>query len=158
AVELSPDDAEVYSSRGTAWLEYGQPDHALPDFERALILEPNNLWHYCRRGYCWLQEESYEKAQADFSKAVLLERPMDGYAYLGRGTARQELKRFTLALTDFSMAARRMPESPWPYLGRAAVLIQMGYPDSANQELDRARPLVGSDPRRQAGLAWILAT
>ena len=40
AIELSPDAAEAYHNRGTAWLEKSEADKAISDFDRALALVP----------------------------------------------------------------------------------------------------------------------
>ena len=73
AIELNPNNALAYESRGYYCLYYSQ-DYAqgIADYTRAIELNPNNAKNYHFRGVCFLNSGNVDAAQADFERALKL--------------------------------------------------------------------------------------
>jgi len=70
AKEIAPYDPEVASERGRVWLEAGDAAHALPEFGRALALDPRRARHLQNRGAALLALGQTDAARADFESAL----------------------------------------------------------------------------------------
>ena len=53
AITLSPQDAQCYMLRGQAYMELGQPDEAMVDLNRAILIDPLHPASYYWRGMVW---------------------------------------------------------------------------------------------------------
>jgi tetratricopeptide (TPR) repeat protein len=70
AIELAPDDAGVYNSRGNAHYRLGQNQEAIDDYTTALELDPENAVTLTNRGDLYSELGYYEEAAADFRAAT----------------------------------------------------------------------------------------
>jgi len=59
----------VYYDRGLAYLNKGQNDKALEDFNKAIAINPNYAKAYYNRGVIYYKKWLDEKAISDFRKA-----------------------------------------------------------------------------------------
>jgi tetratricopeptide (TPR) repeat protein len=73
AKQLDPDNAEVASQLGRAYLNRGGPDRALPEFGRALALAPNSPEGLSNRGVALLLLKQTDAARQDFERALKIE-------------------------------------------------------------------------------------
>jgi WD40 repeat protein/tetratricopeptide (TPR) repeat protein len=73
AIELKPDDAFCWHSRGFAHSQLGQWDKALADYGRAAELKPTDAGYCCSLGFAWAQLGQWEKAAAAFEHARTLQ-------------------------------------------------------------------------------------
>ncbi|HEX5282021.1 MAG TPA: tetratricopeptide repeat protein [Micropepsaceae bacterium] len=85
--------AVVFHYRGNAYLERGDPDHAIADFAQAIRLNPNLPQSFYDRGRAWFAKKDYRRAIADFDQVIALNPDipevydMRGAAYYGGGDA-----------------------------------------------------------------------
>src|SRR5208283_3129754 len=66
-------DEQEYFNRGVAWLDKGEYDKAISDFNQALAINPKCGPTYYNRGTAWKEKGEYDKAIADFNDAIRLD-------------------------------------------------------------------------------------
>ncbi len=69
ALELSPDDALLYSNRGNAYRELNRPADAMNDINRSIELNPENPAAFYVRGLLFETMGDLENARRDFLRA-----------------------------------------------------------------------------------------
>src|SRR6266567_1833260 len=69
ALELTPDDAAAYTSRGAVYRQLQEYQQALEDYAHAIELDPSNAYSYAGRGMTYLHLKNAVRAQADLSLA-----------------------------------------------------------------------------------------
>ncbi len=77
-IELLPNDARGYTSRGFAEKSLGKFDEANADFSKAISLQPNE-YMYLNRGLLNLDFKKYKDAILDFDKAIELDPKFSTY-------------------------------------------------------------------------------
>ncbi|MBQ3443140.1 MAG: tetratricopeptide repeat protein [Selenomonadaceae bacterium] len=79
AIELNPQNALAYESRGYYFLYYTRDYPAsLSDYTRAIELRPSVADNYFYRGLCYLNQDDIEPARLDFEHALMLSPGMSG--------------------------------------------------------------------------------
>jgi lipoprotein NlpI len=94
------DKGEDYVRSGYAKWAKGDSDGAIPDFTKAIQLNPNYAFAYGNRGTAKQAKGDWDGAIADYTKAIQLN-PKDSWSYHNRGCLRYEARDFTNALVDF---------------------------------------------------------
>ncbi len=69
ALDLSPDDALLYSNRGNAYRELGKSQEAMNDINRSIELNPENPAAFYVRGLLFEALGDNENARRDFLRA-----------------------------------------------------------------------------------------
>lgn len=108
---LKERDQETYLRFGLAWIENGEYDKAVNNFNKAITLNPQLAVAYLNRGLVWMKKGEYDSAICDFDKAVGLN-PRYAEAYLHRGHAWNKKGEYLNAIDSFN---------------KSAVLINKGY-------------------------------
>ncbi|MBK8875469.1 MAG: tetratricopeptide repeat protein [Bacteroidetes bacterium] len=67
---LEPNDFIAYSNRGASYLEVGDYNSAITDFNRAIEIKEDHSHAYYGRGCLLLLQDNVESAKADFQKSV----------------------------------------------------------------------------------------
>jgi tetratricopeptide (TPR) repeat protein len=131
------------------WGSLRLSDSSLPEFERAVALEPDSVWGHLFCGMTHEMHRRYTRAIACFDRAHAL-RPRWSWPLILRGICRWYLAQFKEAVTDLSAAARLDPKSELPllFLGRAKADLR---DRSLLQDLDRALALA---PDSGFALSW----
>src|SRR6476469_2417199 len=80
AIELWPEIAPAYVSRGNAWVTLADKTKALADYERALRIDPNLADAYRSRGIVHETTGAPELAERDYRKLVEL-KPDEPYYF-----------------------------------------------------------------------------
>jgi tetratricopeptide (TPR) repeat protein len=142
AIQLNPDDARAYNSRGKVYLDgLHDYDQALADFDRAVELDPTNAQIYNRRGYTLYQQRKLELAITNFDFAIQY-KPDYALAFLNRGDMYLLLGAYDKARADFVRAIdlNVTPlESGYVNLGR--VYLATDDVEQAESALKRASEL-----------------
>ncbi|MGH7184735.1 MAG: tetratricopeptide repeat protein, partial [Pseudomonadota bacterium] len=110
---------------GNALMDFGHPDEAVKDFDRAVALSPNYGAAYNNRGNARVALGQYALAFQDFRKAVEL-MPQSAVPFNGRGMAHAELKRYHAAVRDLSRAISINPKYTAAYHHRADAYLGLG--------------------------------
>jgi len=79
AIELAPDNVQLYNNLGTAYLTTGQLDKARETYEKSIELEPTDSLAYFNIASILQMQDDHEKACEYFEKAHELEPDDDSY-------------------------------------------------------------------------------
>lgn len=100
AIKLGLENADVYYNRGLAHEKAGYPDEAIPDYAKAIALDPNYARAYNGRAYAFFELGVPDKGLPDVSKALKID-PNFAYAYSTRGEIFEVLGRKEEAIAAF---------------------------------------------------------
>ena len=70
SLELDPQDADTYNTRGVAFLEAEDYDRAILDFSRGIEINPHWARLYAHRGGSYWEVDNYEQAIADYYQCL----------------------------------------------------------------------------------------
>ena len=136
AIELMPDDINLYLSRGASHGMAGELDAAVRDFEKVLALDPQSGLAYMNRATALEKKGDYAASQRDYDKAVELV-PENWIAWDGRCWLRAIVGRdLDGALTDCERALRMRPDAANTLNTRGFVLFRQGRFDEAVASYD----------------------
>jgi len=137
-IQLAPNEANPYDSRGDMYAAAGNLDSALASYQKALSIKPDFWESLKKRGYMQLFMGQYQQAENSFRTYFSsLGKPDRGYwraslmyipAYRGRF-------REALRIADECIAANKvddMESTNWvPYALKSDAYDRLGQPDSA---------------------------
>jgi lipoprotein NlpI len=109
--------AAAYESRGSAYSDKNDFDHAIEDFTQAITLAPNDPRAFGDRGFAYNRKRQYDLAIADLSRAIEID-PQAAEAWGARAIAYSYKKDFDHALPDYDEAIRLMPDYANAYYNR----------------------------------------
>ena len=118
AIELRPNYAEAYNTRGFASNMLGNYQQALVDCNKAIELKPDFALAYNNRGNAHNELKNYQQAIADFDKAIELN-PNNAFVYSSRGRANNALENYQQAFADFYKAIELNPDFAAAYNNNA---------------------------------------
>jgi RNA polymerase sigma factor (sigma-70 family) len=157
AMAINPQDAAGYIRRGRNYLNRGDYDQAIADFNQALQLNPTAAGAYFSRGRANKLKGNYEQALADYNEAIRLN-PQMVAAYVNRGQIYNMAGHYDDAITDFNQAIQLDPERPIPYLNRGVAYGAKAEYDKAVADFNSALELDPDFSPAYNNLAWTLAT
>jgi tetratricopeptide (TPR) repeat protein len=102
AIEIYPNFALSYVSRGAALMKIHRMEESIEDFDRAIELDPSYSKPYHLRGLARIESGDQEGALEDFGNAIDLD-PNYGPAYYSRAALQIKLGREDLATEDLQM-------------------------------------------------------
>lgn len=80
AIELNPNNADIYTDRGLACENNGL-DCAIKNYSEAIKIDPKSAMAHYKRGKIYAIKEEHKKAIKDFDEAIRLQpNILDGYA------------------------------------------------------------------------------
>lgn len=132
--------AEGYRARAEAKLAIDLNEEAAEDLSRAIAFDPKNAEYHVLRGQAYLQAKSLASAIKDFSRALEIDE-RSAAAYEGRGLANARAEAFGEAEADIAKALEIDPRSALAYAYRAWFYKQMGQPEIAMKEVEKAARL-----------------
>jgi tetratricopeptide (TPR) repeat protein len=140
AIQLKPDDAELWSNLGLALNELKRPTEAIQSFQHALELAPRHWEAASNAAVLLYQAKRYKEALLHFDLCHEL-RPDDVQTLHLRGETLQKLKRFEEALADNSRAHGLDPSSAEACNGIGNSLASLGRCEEALPWYDKALAL-----------------
>ncbi len=144
AIQLKPDYAEAYSSRGAAYYYKGDYDRAIANYDQAIQLKPDYAEAYSNRGAAYRGQGNYDRALADYDKAIQL-KPDYAKAYANRGDAYTNQGAYDRALADCDKAIQLKPGYAEAYNNRGAAYYYKGDYDHAIADWDEVIRLSPDD-------------
>ena len=102
AVELNPEFALAFKSRGAAYLRMDRHQEAIADFSTVVDMNSDNARAHHLRGLAYEKSGDNAKALDDFNKALDLD-PEYGAAYYSRANLRNKMGQTDLATEDIEM-------------------------------------------------------
>jgi len=115
-----PTLASDYHHRATIYLNMGEYDKAIQEFNKALTHDPTYVPAYYDRGLAHARQQHYAEASADFSQVIALN-PQHADAYYNRGLVYARQNAFEQALADYDHALALQPHAPVIYNSRGNV-------------------------------------
>ncbi|MGO9111308.1 MAG: tetratricopeptide repeat protein [Thermoguttaceae bacterium] len=109
-IDAKATDVWVWCGRGSAYLGKNDPDSAIPDFERAIDLDPKFAEAYYLRGQAYAKKGFYSQTILDSTQSIHLQ-PDRPQAYFQRAVAYFKKNDFEHALADLDEAVRLDPKS-----------------------------------------------
>jgi tetratricopeptide (TPR) repeat protein len=122
--------AALYMYRCSHYNDKGDYDHAIPDCNEAIRLDPKELGAYNNRCLAYKNKGDYDRAIPDCNEAIRLD-PKWGNAYNNRGDAYYAKKDYDTAIADYTYAIRLDPMYALAYRNRGRVY-------EAKKDYDRA--------------------
>lgn len=137
ALELQPDVARYYNSRGEVYRDVGKFELAFKDFNEAIDMAPNYANSYNSRGVAYGEKCEYDNALQDFDTAIGLD-PNCANFYNDRGVTYKNMGKVDLAMRDYNKAIELDPEFPEAYNNLGVIYDEKGEHDCAIKNYSRA--------------------
>lgn len=117
------DRAGTLVNRGVIYLQRGDVDHAMSDFEEANRLDSSIAEIHVNRGAAQLRQGQYEAAVASITQGLSINPNLGARAYYARAIAYEQLGLARQAYADYQRATNLAPEwqTPRAELARFAV-------------------------------------
>jgi tetratricopeptide (TPR) repeat protein len=132
--------AFAHYNRGLAWLEMGEYDRAIADFDVSVRLDPTSAWTFNNRGSAWYAKADFDRAIADFDQAIRLD-PEYALAYNNRGEVWKHRADFPRAIADYRQAIALDPSYAAAYTNRGLAYERMGDIARAREDFNFALSL-----------------
>lgn len=137
AIDISPDNHDIYITRGDISDEKGNIGIALDDYDKAVSAAPDNAEAYIKRGKANVKMTFRDKALEDFNMALGLA-PENGMAYVARGHYYKSGKEYDEAIKDYENALRFDDSKPAAITGIGDVHLEKGEYDKAFEYFNKA--------------------
>jgi len=133
---LNPNFALAYHYRGAAYINKGQYDKALEDYNKAIAINPSDSNIYNSRGHLFgFFKGQYDMAIRDFDKALLLS--PDGAYYYNRGLIYTYKGEYDRAIEDYNKAITIYPLADI-YNSRGEAYLKLGVKGEAISDFKKA--------------------
>ncbi len=137
AIELSPEDAEIYKFRGKAKARLGNIKGAIEDYNQCLILKPDDVETYRIRGERKLEIDDYKGAIEDFSQVIKLI-PNSVVAYEKRSWAKEALGDYAGVIEDSTHLLKLIPDDYYAYRTRGSAKRELNDYNGAIEDFTQA--------------------
>ncbi|MGI8437160.1 MAG: tetratricopeptide repeat protein [Chthoniobacterales bacterium] len=145
AIELSPDSADARTGSARLLLRDKKAGAALKELDKALEIDPRNRPALRLRAYIYLQQGKWEKAIADYNVSINSIADVDIEGRTRRGFAYRNLKKYDLALEDFTKVIEAQPKDVEAYRRRVYIYRLLKQDDKATTDLKRILKLKPTD-------------
>ncbi len=135
-IGLNPNNAGAYNNRGVTYVEKGNLDHAIEDFNTVIDLKPNYA-AYNNRGLAYDKKGDFNRAIEDYTKAIGL-KPNYADTYTHRGIAYDKKGDYDRAIKDFAKVINLKPDYAGAYYNYGSAYIKKGDYDRAIGALNMA--------------------
>jgi tetratricopeptide (TPR) repeat protein len=140
AVQLKPDDADLWRNLGDVLTDMDRPDEALLSYQHALKLNPRHWDAANKSGYLFRRLERFEEALAHFDLCDGLQ-PNHAKTLQMRALALRDLKRLDESLADNRRSFELDPADPDTSNNICDVLVVLGRHDEALEWCEKALEL-----------------
>ena len=147
AIEVAPNEPEIYYARGLAHSVADRHDDAIADFDRALALRPLYPEALTERGLAYVNRGSLTRGIADYDAALRID-PAYAIALDNKGSALCLKHLWTHALPLLDRALRLVPTSVNALQNRSVAHELLGDPGRALADLEIVGKLAGSGAQR----------
>ena len=149
------DYAVPYYGHAMALEGLGKQEDALPDFEKAIAIDPKYADALCERGIVLIAKGSKDKGCMDLRKAKMLknDKAKDLYdknacsgmsvTFITSGDTKFAAKDYSGALTDYTSAIQLNSDSIEPFLKRAQCNVMLKKYDKAINDYNKAIKVKG---------------
>jgi len=127
----------VYGTRGNAYYQKNDYDHAISDATEAIRLNPKSAVAYTNRSLFYAGKKDYDHAISDASEAIRLD-PKPAMAYNNRALAYAGKKDYDHSISDSTEAIRLNPNYASAYNNRGFIFYYKTDYDRAIADLNEA--------------------
>jgi tetratricopeptide (TPR) repeat protein len=120
ALAINSSVPDTFNARGGVYLELEQPESALADFDKALSLNPQSIDALVNKARATPKENAGTALR--LAEQALALQPNHALAWLARGNALNDLKRYDDAIESFARALALQPDLAQAWLGRGDAL------------------------------------
>jgi tetratricopeptide (TPR) repeat protein len=143
-IEKYPSDFFAYGTRASYYMEKGDHEKALADYDECLRLNPGFYEAFNNRGLIYTGMRKYDLALADFDKSLKLKDDYS-YSYTNRGLVYLNTKRYENALADLNQAIALNPDFTNNYYNLGLVHQRLENLPLALENYNKA---IGLDPQQ----------
>lgn len=154
ALELDPNLADAYASKGLILMHSGEIREGLRCLQRAVELNPGYSHAYNLLGRALYSFGRIPEALAAIDKSVDLD-PVSMIAYTGSGDAYYFARQYEKSVMHYRMSLELDPRFDGAHSGLARSLEALGQFDEARAEYEEARRLGGTVASSEFGLAHL---
>jgi tetratricopeptide (TPR) repeat protein len=140
AVQLKPDDADLWYQLGSALIEAQRSDEALLCFRHAIELNPAHGEAAYKAGVFLKEQGRFDEALVYLDRSAAAE-PEHAPTFAMRGFVRANLKKYQDAIGDYETAIRLDPEHAEACSNLGNAFRDLGQPERALSWYDRALAL-----------------
>ena len=138
AINKDPEKCYVgYNSRGWYWLEKNNFEQALPDFNKALEINPNYSKSYNNLGLILYNQGKDEQAMIDFNKTIELDSNY-AEAYCNRGLIYEKRGLPDLAIKEYNYSIKIASEFYLGYYNRGVIYLKNNQFNLALADFNKA--------------------
>lgn len=130
AIELNPDNVQLYNNLGTAYLTTGQLDKALEIYKKSIELEESDSLAYFNIASILQMQEEHEKACEYFAKAHNLEPEDDSYV-IAWAISEVKCNRIWEAISHYKYLAASYPQKTTYKFNLASCFQMVGEYEAA---------------------------
>ncbi len=145
--------AHSYTGRGYKFLDKGEYQKALNDFNKAIELNPKYSRVYYNRGIVFYDTEYYQKAIDDYTRAIEL-----GFKHYdvfnNRGLSYAAINKFDSATSDYTSALMINPNQADTYVNRGISYAQLNNFELAIKDFQTALSLNPNDENARENLRY----
>lgn len=138
ALVITPDNAELFNSRGATRTALWQFELAIEDFDRAHELAPRKATTLSNRCFAEAANGKLEQALADCNAALELH-PRRLATFASRAFVFLKLRRVDDAIADYTKVLSKRPDDPYSLYGRAAARRMKGDLRGSENDVLRAQ-------------------
>lgn len=124
AINLNPDYANAFTSRGNTYQALKDYQRAIADHDKAIALNPTLALAYSNRGNAYQDLGDSQRAISNYDKAISLD-PQLAIAYTSRGNAYSKLNEYPKALDDQNTAISLNPDFSIAYYNRGNIYFAL---------------------------------
>ena len=140
AIELSPEDAEIYKFRGKTKASLANHKDAIEDYDQALQFDPE-----ISQVKRWRAESLAALGNPEhlvkYYNEWLSQYPNDAFAYEALGDIKYGIKDYQGAIADYSKAIELSPKSADAYHNRGLAKKALGQHDAAKIDFEKAKEI-----------------
>ena len=144
AIELTPDDAEIYEFRAKLRVKLENYHAAIEDYNQVIKLNPDDASAYKERAEAKRKLGDHTSAIEDYNQAIKLN-PKDAFAYKASADAKQESGDYTGAIEGYNQAIKLNPEDTEAYKERGRARAVLGDDAEAIEDYSQALKLNPKD-------------
>lgn len=156
AIKINPEYSSAYANRSLIYLERGEKEKALQDYNRYMkLLHPSdargNILNltlsdsFSHRGLIYSSMEQYERALADFNTAIELDSfNLDNY--FKRALTYMQLRDYEKAVKDFNLCQQSDPANSDIINNRGVCYLRLGNLALALDDFNKAIMLNSANP------------
>ncbi|MDR0473766.1 MAG: tetratricopeptide repeat protein [Treponema sp.] len=138
-------NATPFNNRGIVYMNSGENDLALKDFDESIRLNPKYAIPYCNRGIIKKSQGRRKEAEEDHRTAIALDKKFAEPCY-NLGILYHEGKRYKEAVKVFKMAIKRNKKYALAYFNLGVAYSQINAPIRANCCIKKALKLEPDNP------------